>query len=88
MKILVIAPHADDEILGVGGAIARYAEEGNQVDVCVVTVGQAPMFSPEVISGIRKEALRAHSLLGVHKSIFLELPAVFLSEVPKFETKK
>lgn len=85
MKILVIAPHADDEILGVGGTIAKYVEEGHQVDVCVVTVGTTPMFSEEVIKGIRKEALAAHSLLGVSRSIFLELPAVKLSEVPKYE---
>lgn len=85
MKILVIAPHADDEVLGVGGTIARYAEEGNQVDVCVVTVGQVPMFSQDVISAIRNEALKAHKLLGVHESIFLELPAVLLSEIPRHE---
>lgn len=85
MKILVIAPHADDEILGAGGTIARYAEEGNQVFVCVVTVGQVPMFSQSVITAIRKEALAAHRLLGVHESIFLELPAVLLSEIPKHE---
>lgn len=85
MKILVIAPHADDEVLGVGGTIARYVEAGNQVDVCVVTVGQTPMFSQDVISKTRKEALEAHSLLRVHKSIFLELPAVLLSEVPRYE---
>lgn len=85
MKVLVIAPHADDEVLGVGGTIARYTEAGHQVDVCVVTVGQAPMFSQDVISTIRNEALEAHRLLGVHESIFLELPAVLLSEVPRYE---
>lgn len=85
MKILVIAPHADDEVLGVGGTIARHAEAGDQIDICIVTVGQEPMFSREVISTIRSEALAAHSLLGVHESIFLELPAVLLSEVPKYE---
>lgn len=85
MKILVIAPHADDEVLGVGGTIARYAEEGHQVYVCVVTVGQVPMFPQDVILAIREEALAAHDLLGVQESIFLELPAVLLSEVPKYE---
>lgn len=88
MKILVIAPHADDEVLGVGGTIARYVKEGHTVDVCVVTVGTAPMFSEDVINGIREEALEAHRLLGVHESIFIELPAVLLSEVPKWEVNK
>lgn len=88
MKVLVLAPHADDEVLGVGGTIARYVEEGHQVDVCVVTVGQTPMFSTEVLKKIREEALEAHSLLGVNRSIFVELPAVLLSEVPKHEINK
>ncbi len=85
MKVLVIAPHADDEILGVGGTIARYVEEGNQVDVCVVTVGQVPMFPQSIVTAIRKEALESHNLLGVHESVFLELPAVLLSEIPRYE---
>ncbi len=65
MKILVIAPHADDEVLGVGGTIARYAEEGHQVYVCVVTVGQVPMYLHDVILAIREGALASHDLLVV-----------------------
>ena len=30
-KIMVIAPHADDEVLGLGGTIARYSSEGHDV---------------------------------------------------------
>ena len=34
MKALVIAPHMDDETLGIGGTIARHASEGDEVYVC------------------------------------------------------
>ena len=34
MRILVFAPHNDDEVLGVGGTIAKYAAEGHEVYVC------------------------------------------------------
>lgn len=34
--ILVIAPHMDDETLGMGGTIARHVQAGNVVRVCVV----------------------------------------------------
>ena len=37
MNILVIAPHPDDEVLGVGGTMARHASRGDRVFVCVVT---------------------------------------------------
>ena len=30
-RILVIAPHADDEILGCGGTIAKLVKLGNEV---------------------------------------------------------
>ena len=37
MSILVIAPHADDETLGMGGTIARLGSEGREVNVAVMT---------------------------------------------------
>ncbi len=38
---LVLAPHPDDEVLGAGGAMARWAREGHTVHVAVVTRGPA-----------------------------------------------
>ena len=34
-KILVVAPHPDDETLGVGGTIAKLASEGHEVHVLI-----------------------------------------------------
>ena len=34
-NILVIAPHADDEVLGVGGTVNKFLNEGNQVHLIV-----------------------------------------------------
>ena len=31
MRVLVFAPHNDDEVLGVGGTIAKYAKQGHDV---------------------------------------------------------
>ena len=39
MKVLVIAPHPDDEVLGCGGMIAKRTEAGHEVYVCVVPTG-------------------------------------------------
>ena len=38
-KILVIAPHADDEVIGCGGIIARAAKNGSQVKLVVMATG-------------------------------------------------
>ena len=40
-RVLVIAPHPDDETLGCGGAIARHADAGDLVCVLIVTDGGA-----------------------------------------------
>lgn len=84
-KVLVIAPHADDEILGVGGTMARNIAEGNQVFVCIVTRGEKPLFSDESVAKVREETKKAHELLGVTQTFFLEFPAVMVEQVPRYQ---
>ena len=85
MRVLVIAPHPDDEIIGVGGTIAKRAKAGDEVYVCVVTKGQEPMFKREFIEQGRKECREADAKLGVKDTIFLDFPAVMLETVPRYE---
>lgn len=85
MKILVIAPHPDDEILGVGGTIAKYTAQGDEVYVCVVTKGTMPFFSEEGVKQVREECCIADEKLGVKETIFLDFPAVKLEEIQRFE---
>lgn len=84
-KILVFAPHADDEVLGVGGVIAKNIAEGNEVYVCIVTHGEEPLFSKEIVEKLRGETLAAHEFLGIKKTYFLEYPAVMLENVPRYQ---
>lgn len=85
MKVLVIAPHPDDEVIGVGGTIAKRVAAGDEVYVCVVTKGQSPMFKAEFIEQGRRECLEADRTLGVKETIFLDFPAVMLETVPRYE---
>lgn len=82
MKILVIAPHHDDEVLGVGGTIARYASEGAEVYVVIVTRGYPPDYTEESCQQDVIEAKAAHQVLGVKESIFLSFPAAKLDTIP------
>lgn len=77
MKILIFAPHNDDEVLGVGGTIAKLANEGNDVYICEVTIG----INEKIVKINKKEALAAHKVLGVKDTIFLDLPVVELKHV-------
>ncbi len=47
-RVLIIAPHADDEVLGCGGTIARYVDNGDDVHVLVTTMGDPQMYPREV----------------------------------------
>jgi Uncharacterized proteins, LmbE homologs len=87
-RILVIAPHADDEVLGCGALMGKMASEGKEVFVLVCTnahVGAPELFSQEIIDIIRREAIEAHKFLGVFKSYFLELPAPALDYYPSYK---
>ena len=75
---LVLAPHLDDEVLGVGGAMARWAREGHRVEVAVVTRGRPPLYSDAEEDQCREEARAAHDRLGVASTRFLDLPAAEL----------
>ena len=39
--ILIIAPHPDDEILGLGGTISKLSSEGHKVTILIVS-GHVP----------------------------------------------
>ena len=78
MKVLVFAPHNDDEILGAGGTMARHIAEGDEVYVCEVTASR----NPERRELLRGEARKAHEFLGVSDTFFLDFPPVELPHVP------
>jgi LmbE family N-acetylglucosaminyl deacetylase len=88
MSILVIAPHADDETLGMGGTIARMAGEGRDVVVAVMTgPGEEPhpIWPASEWESIHAEAKEAAKRLGVKELIFGNLPAVCVPDRPVHE---
>lgn len=85
MNILVLAPHADDEVLGMGGSIARFVNEGKRVIVAILTghgEEKHPLWAPESWDIVRAEAKVACSHLGVSDLLFRELPAACLDNTP------
>lgn len=87
-KVLVIAPHPDDETLGVGGTISKLSRAGNQVDVLVVSGHLPPLYKREDYEVTVAEAKRAFNILGVNNSSFLEVPATMLGQKPVHEMNK
>lgn len=85
-KIIVFAPHPDDETLGCGGSIAKKTREGYEVFVVVITDGRYLFLktlnidsdpSPEEVKEIRKEEVkRATEILGLPQENLLFLDFV------------
>ena len=74
-KILIVAPHPDDEVLGCGGIMKKFSQSNNEVFVVVVTRGTPKMYADEKILNVRNEALLAHKILGVKETRFFEFHA-------------
>jgi len=81
----VIATHPDDEVLGCGGIIRKFAVAGADIHVLIVTRGVPDIFPEELIKETRRELSQAHDLLGVTNTHFLDFPAPRLDTVPVSE---
>ena len=77
-KVLVVAAHPDDEILGCGGTIARLVEEGNEAYTLIL--GEGVTSRDEIrdrkkreneIEQLKKQALTANKEIGVNTKICL-----------------
>lgn len=84
-KVLVFAPHPDDEIIGAGGMIIRSISEGNEVYIAIVTKGCPPLFSEIGVEKVRNETRTCHASLGITKTYFLDFPAVMLEQQQRYE---
>jgi N-acetylglucosamine malate deacetylase 1 len=87
MRVLVIAAHPDDEVLGMGGTIAVHTSRGDAVRIVVVTDGSSTQYPGDAEIRARKEeeALRAAAELGVEDYVHLDLPDMRLDTLAHVE---
>lgn len=86
-KILVIAAHPDDEVLGMGGTIAKLTQAGNEVYVLIVTDGSSSQYRDsdelsKIIEDKKLETKACADVLGVKKVFYGELPDMKLDCTP------
>ena len=87
-KVLILSPHADDEILGCGGFISKYSKQNYHINVLVLTnanKGAPEIYSPEVIKELRKESKIANNFIGTKRLFFENLPAINLNNYPVYK---
>jgi len=83
MKTIVIAPHPDDEVLGVGGTLLRRKAEGSKVAWLIVTGVTAEAGWSEVkIKQRASEIKKIAALFGFDAVFELNFPTTQLDQVP------
>lgn len=92
-EVLVIAAHPDDEVLGVGGTIARLAKEGKSVTVLIVSDGSSAQYSSDpdisrILKAKEEETKNCAETLGVKEVIYGGLPDMKLDTVAHIEINK
>jgi LmbE family N-acetylglucosaminyl deacetylase len=75
MTVLCVVAHPDDEVLGVGGTLARHADESEDVHVCILSDGVTSRYddesaADEEIDERRDRARRACEALGASVSLY------------------
>jgi LmbE family N-acetylglucosaminyl deacetylase len=77
-RVLVLAPHPDDESLGCGGTIARYTRTGATVALVVVSDGGAlddpDQGTDDLVTERSRETRAAAAALGLSQTDFLGFP--------------
>ena len=89
-RVLVLAAHPDDEVLGMGGTIAVHTERGDEVHVVVVTDGSSTQYPGDAETRARKEeeAARAAAELGVTNYVHLDLPDMRLDTLAHVDVNR
>ena len=94
MKVLVIAAHPDDEVLGCGGTAARMVQEGSEVYIAIMGEGitsrhqQREGADAGELSLLHMHAEAAARTIGAKDVLLQKLPDNRLDSVPLLEVVK
>lgn len=83
MKVVVIAPHPDDETLGCGGTLCLHTARGGRVVPVFLTSGELGLKHlprKRAVQIREREAINAAKILHLTKPVFLRLPDWFVNE--------
>jgi LmbE family N-acetylglucosaminyl deacetylase len=94
MRILVVAAHPDDEVLGCGGTVAAHAAAGDDVYIHILGEGATSRWTERetadvsAVEALRDQAVRAGEILGAKDVVLHGMPDNRLDTIPLLEVVK
>lgn len=85
MNVLVVAAHPDDEVLGLGGTLARHVADGDRVTILILADRGLARYDEARIREVRSAARAASARLGVSDVRFGEFEDQKLDTLPILE---
>lgn len=76
MRVLVIAPHPDDETLGCGGTLLKHRAQGDTILWLIATRGHEPQWHADILCQKEKEIERVSAAYGFEQVFRLGFPTV------------
>jgi LmbE family N-acetylglucosaminyl deacetylase len=80
MRVVAVVAHPDDEVLGVGGTLARHARDGDDVTALVLADGATSRYPEAMCDDLRAAGRLAAECLGLKEIRFADLPDQRLDE--------
>lgn len=81
-KILVVAPHPDDETLGCGGTLLKHKKNGDRIFWLIITnIHIKNGWSNEIVQESQKEVEQVSKMYGFEKALQLDFAATMLDTI-------
>ena len=90
-NILIVAAHSDDEVLGCGGTIAKFADQGHKIAVLFMTDGVSSRSYKSKKNEAKKRKKNsefAAEIIGISNTTQLDFPDNSIDTVPLIEIVK
>lgn len=82
MNVLVIAAHPDDEVLGLGGTLAKHNIAGDSIYLCILCEQVDARKNKPEHDDFKKQIQNAAEILGIKNTMFFDFPNIKMNTVP------
>ena len=82
-KIMVIAAHPDDEMLGCGGTLIKHSKKADYIKTLILGQGMLSRGEDEsILAKLRADSKKAKDIIGVNELKFFDFPDNAFDSVP------